>query len=80
MDDPIHQFEIVKYITLGHWGRHEIAFTNSALFMAIALAAITIRRAMNVGSSPAATIEAHQYRAASGSLPRMDLMKALTAS
>jgi len=43
-------------------------------------AAITIRRAMKVGSSPAATMLAHQYSAASGSLPRMLLMKADAAS
>jgi len=42
MDDPIHQFEIVKYITLGHIGRHEIAVTNSALFMAIAVIGISL--------------------------------------
>jgi F-type H+-transporting ATPase subunit a len=35
MADPIHQFEIQKLATLGHIGGHEIAFTNSALFMAI---------------------------------------------
>ena len=40
MDDPIHQFNIVKYFTLGHIGGHEIAFTNSALFMIIATALI----------------------------------------
>src|SRR5215813_5862665 len=42
MDDPIHQFEIVKYFTLGHIAGREIAFTNSALFMAIAIAGITL--------------------------------------
>jgi F-type H+-transporting ATPase subunit a len=42
MDDPIHQFNIVKYFTLGHIGGHEIAFTNSALFMGIALLGITL--------------------------------------
>ena len=40
MEDPIHQFNIVKYFTLGHIGGHEIAFTNSALFMAITLVGI----------------------------------------
>ena len=35
MADPIHQFEIHPIVTLGHIGGHEIAFTNSALFMAI---------------------------------------------
>src|SRR5262247_3855866 len=42
MEDPIHQFEIVKYFTLGHIAGREIAFTNSALFMAIAIAGITL--------------------------------------
>jgi len=39
MADPIHQFEIVKLFTIGHLGGHEIAFTNSALFMAITVLA-----------------------------------------
>jgi len=42
MDDPIHQFEIVKYFTFGHIGGHEIAFTNSALFMLFAVVGITL--------------------------------------
>jgi F-type H+-transporting ATPase subunit a len=42
MEDPIHQFNIVKYFTLGHIGKHEIAFTNSAVFMAIAVAGISL--------------------------------------
>jgi F-type H+-transporting ATPase subunit a len=42
MDDPIHQFEIVKFFTLGHIGGHEIALTNSALFMAIAVIGISL--------------------------------------
>jgi F-type H+-transporting ATPase subunit a len=40
MDDPIHQFNIVEYFTVGHIGGRTIAFTNSALFMAIAVAGI----------------------------------------
>ena len=40
MADPIHQFEITKLVTFGHIGGHEIAFTNSALFMAIAVGGI----------------------------------------
>jgi F-type H+-transporting ATPase subunit a len=40
MGDPIHQFNIVKYFTLGHIGPYELAFTNSALFMAIAVLGI----------------------------------------
>src|SRR5262245_20316088 len=42
MDDPIHQFEIVKLITFGHIGGHEIALTNSAVFMAIAVIGIAL--------------------------------------
>jgi F-type H+-transporting ATPase subunit a len=38
--DPIHQFQIQNLITFGHIGGHEIAFTNSALFMLIAIAVI----------------------------------------
>jgi F-type H+-transporting ATPase subunit a len=41
MADPIHQFEINKIVTLGKVAGHEIAFTNSALFMVIAVAGIT---------------------------------------
>ena len=36
--DPIHQFEIKNFFTLTRIGGHEIAFTNSALFMVLALA------------------------------------------
>jgi len=38
--DPIHQFQIKNIFTIGHIGGSEIAFTNSALFMLIALAII----------------------------------------
>ena len=48
MADPIHQFEITKLVTLGHIGGHEIAFTNSALFMAITVVGIA---ALLVGGS-----------------------------
>jgi len=40
MADPIHQFEIHNIVTLGQIGGHEIAFTNSALFMAITVVGI----------------------------------------
>ena len=40
MADPIHQFEIHNIATLGSIGGHEIAFTNSALFMAITVVGI----------------------------------------
>ena len=48
MADPIHQFEIQKIVTLGHIGGHEIAFTNSSLFMAITVVGIA---ALLVGGS-----------------------------
>ena len=50
MADPIHQFEIQKLATLGHIGGYEIAFTNSALFMAITVVGIW---ALLVGGSSA---------------------------
>jgi F-type H+-transporting ATPase subunit a len=39
--DPIHQFEIQKILTLGKIGNVEIALTNSALYMLIALLLIS---------------------------------------
>jgi F-type H+-transporting ATPase subunit a len=39
MGDPIHQFELKRLFSLGHIGPYEIVFTNSALFMLIALLA-----------------------------------------
>src|SRR5215203_3009007 len=50
MADPIHQFEIHKFASLGHIGGHEIAFTNSALFMAITVVGIW---ALLIGGSSA---------------------------
>ncbi len=38
--DPIAQFQIKKIMTLGHIGGHEIALTNSSLFMMGAVALI----------------------------------------
>src|SRR5436853_7753680 len=38
--DPIHQFQINKLFTIGHIGGQEIAFTNSSLFMLIAVGII----------------------------------------
>jgi len=35
--DPIHQFEIKNLFTIGTFGGHEIAFTNSAAFMVLAV-------------------------------------------
>ncbi|MGE3144186.1 MAG: F0F1 ATP synthase subunit A [Pseudorhodoplanes sp.] len=40
MADPIHQFQIKNLVTLGHVGGQEIAITNSALYMAIAVGVI----------------------------------------
>jgi F-type H+-transporting ATPase subunit a len=40
MADPIHQFEIQKIFTIGHIGGQEIAFTNSSLYMVIAVGVI----------------------------------------
>ena len=40
--DPIHQFEIKRLFPIAHFGATEIAFTNSALFMLIALAVILL--------------------------------------
>jgi F-type H+-transporting ATPase subunit a len=40
--DPIHQFEIKNFLVLTRIGGHDIAFTNSALYMVIALGAITL--------------------------------------
>jgi len=40
--DPIHQFNIDKWFTLGKVGASEIAFTNSAMFMLIAILGIML--------------------------------------
>jgi F-type H+-transporting ATPase subunit a len=39
--DPIHQFEIKNFFTLLRVGTHDIAFTNSALYMIIALGVVS---------------------------------------
>ncbi len=36
--DPIHQFNIEPLFTIGHIGKHAIVFTNSSLYMFIAVA------------------------------------------
>jgi F-type H+-transporting ATPase subunit a len=46
--DPIHQFQIKNLLTFGHIGGYEIAFTNSALFMLIAIAVIA---ALTIGAT-----------------------------
>src|SRR4051812_33764349 len=40
--DPIHQFNIEPLFTIGHIGNHTIAFTNSSLYMFLAVALISI--------------------------------------
>src|SRR4051794_5471006 len=40
--DPIHQFEIHKIFSLGTYGGQEIAFTNSSLYMGIAVLLIAL--------------------------------------
>ena len=40
--DPIHQFNIEPLFTLGHIGNHTIAFTNSSLYMLVAVVIISI--------------------------------------
>jgi F-type H+-transporting ATPase subunit a len=40
--DPIHQFEIKNIFTVGKVGLQEIVFTNSAMFMLIAVAGIAL--------------------------------------
>ena len=39
--DPIHQFNIEPLFTIGHIGNQTIAFTNSSLYMFIAVAVIS---------------------------------------
>jgi F-type H+-transporting ATPase subunit a len=48
MADPIHQFEIHSIVPLGKIGSYDIAFTNSALYMAIVVVGIA---ALLVGAS-----------------------------
>ena len=40
--DPIHQFQITKFFTLGHIGGQEIAFTNSSAYMFGSVAVISL--------------------------------------
>ncbi len=40
MADPIHQFEITKLFPITQIGAHDIAFTNSALFMVVSVGLI----------------------------------------
>ena len=40
--DPIHQFQIQNLVTFGNIGGYDLAFTNSALFMLIALGLVVL--------------------------------------
>ena len=40
--DPIHQFNIEPLFTIGHIGKHTIAFTNSSLYMFVAVAVTAV--------------------------------------
>ena len=40
--DPIHQFNIEPLFTIGHIGNQTIAFTNSSLYMFLAVAVISL--------------------------------------
>ena len=40
--DPIHQFQIINLFPLGKLGHAEIAFTNSAAFMVLAVVLLTV--------------------------------------
>lgn len=40
--DPIHQFNIEPLFTIGHIGNQTIAFTNSSLYMFVAVAVISV--------------------------------------
>jgi F-type H+-transporting ATPase subunit a len=40
--DPIHQFEIHKLLSLGHVGGHEIAVTNSTIYMFAAVGVVSL--------------------------------------
>src|SRR3981189_2115026 len=40
--DPIHQFQITKYFTIGYIGGQEIAFTNSSAYMFLSVAVISL--------------------------------------
>jgi F-type H+-transporting ATPase subunit a len=52
--DPIHQFEIKDLWPIGHLGGHEIAFTNSALFMFIIVGLVSA--ILIAGTAPRAVV------------------------
>ena len=50
--DPIHQFNINNIFTIGHIGRHTIAFTNSSVYMLLTVAVICLlARSRHEGSA-----------------------------
>jgi F-type H+-transporting ATPase subunit a len=51
--DPIHQFQIVNLFSLGKLGDAEIAFTNSAAFMLIAVVGVTLFLVIGTAGSKA---------------------------
>jgi len=51
--DPIHQFQIVNLFSFGTLGNAEIAFTNSALFMLIAVVGLTLFLVLGTASGRA---------------------------
>jgi F-type H+-transporting ATPase subunit a len=68
MASPVEQFEIKKIISFGKVGGHEIAFTNSAAFMVIAVALILLflilgsrSRSLIPGRVQAATELAYEF-------------------
>ena len=60
--DPIHQFQIVNLFPLGKLGNTEIAFTNSALFMLIAVVGLTLF--LVIGSARGAAVPSRLQSAA----------------
>jgi F-type H+-transporting ATPase subunit a len=40
--EPIHQFNIENFFTIGHIGNHAIAFTNSSFYMFLSVAVISL--------------------------------------
>jgi F-type H+-transporting ATPase subunit a len=40
--EPIHQFNIENFFTIGHIGNHTIAFTNSSFYMFLSVAVVSL--------------------------------------
>jgi F-type H+-transporting ATPase subunit a len=58
--DPIHQFEIINYFPIIKIGNAEFAFTNSALFMLIAVAIIAL---LTIGATSRRAIVPGRFQA-----------------